>query len=159
MIFGVINSVVLGCALLAFSAPCALSFQIVFKKPVLTVIAVFSAGYWLLSCLITSLFWIIFPVLQSRMSISVVMGTFLQEVSRWCLLTSYRWLSRLVDKEKAASSSSLPLDDLACSIASGVGFGFMHILVVYGSLLGSSISRATLFVDTCPSLPLIFVSG
>jgi hypothetical protein len=152
-------SVAIGCALLGFSPPIIMTSQIVFKRPVLTVIAVIAAAFWLLSCLATALVWIVVPVFKGKVYLSLIVGTLFQEVTRALLMRSYGWLAEIVNREKSKSVSSLHLNQAASAIAAGVGFGCMHILVVYGSLLGASISRATLFVDTCPSLPLILVSG
>jgi len=54
----------------------------------------------------------------------------------------------------------LELNDWACGIASGVGFGGMHATMLYGTLLSSEASSmGTLYQDSCPSIPSVTVSA
>ena len=56
----------------------------------------------------------------------------------------------------------LELNDWACGIAAGVGFGGMHSLMLYGTLLASQIydnSKGTLYQDSCSVLPSLVNSA
>lgn len=48
----------------------------------------------------------------------------------------------------------LELNDVSCSIAAGVGFGAMHIVLLYGTLLASENGRnGTLYQPSCAIMP------
>ena len=55
----------------------------------------------------------------------------------------------------------LELNDAACGIASGVGFGGMHAVMLYGTLLASEMSNdiGVLYQESCPALPSLAVSA
>lgn len=54
----------------------------------------------------------------------------------------------------------LELNDWACGIAAGVGFGLMHVMMLYGTLLASEAkSMGTLYQDSCTSLPSLVNSA
>jgi hypothetical protein len=46
------------------------------------------------------------------------------------------------------------------SLASGVGFALMRALMMYGTVLASSVQgQGAAFTDTCPLIPLVYASG
>jgi hypothetical protein len=54
----------------------------------------------------------------------------------------------------------LELNDVSCGLASGVGFGFMHTVMLYGTLLASENNRiGTLYQESCTAMPSIFNSA
>mmetsp|Transcript_26139 Transcript_26139/g.43587 ORF Transcript_26139/g.43587 Transcript_26139/m.43587 type:complete len:319 (-) Transcript_26139:251-1207(-) len=54
----------------------------------------------------------------------------------------------------------LELNDWACGLAAGVGFGGMHAVLLYGTLLATeSRNLGTLYQDACPSMPGLFLSA
>jgi hypothetical protein len=55
----------------------------------------------------------------------------------------------------------LQLNDGACGVAAGVGFGGMHAILLYGTLLASEMSTnvGVLYQDSCPAIPSLAVSA
>mmetsp|Transcript_4980 Transcript_4980/g.12390 ORF Transcript_4980/g.12390 Transcript_4980/m.12390 type:complete len:329 (+) Transcript_4980:94-1080(+) len=55
----------------------------------------------------------------------------------------------------------LELNDAACGIAAGVGFGGMHAVLLYGTLLASEMTNniGVLYQDSCPAMPSLAVSA
>jgi len=51
------------------------------------------------------------------------------------------------------------MNDVTSSLAAGIGFGTMHSLMLYGALLAASNGNGDIFVDSCPSVPLILVAS
>jgi ABC-type multidrug transport system fused ATPase/permease subunit len=60
-----------------------------------------------------------------------------------------------------AAKLRLELNDAACGIAAGVGFGGMHAILLYGTLLASEMSNniGVLYQESCPSIPSLTVSA
>lgn len=60
-----------------------------------------------------------------------------------------------------AARLRLQLNDASCGVAAGVGFGGMHAILLYGTLLASEISHGggVLYQSSCPSVPSLAVSG
>ena len=55
----------------------------------------------------------------------------------------------------------LELNDAACGIAAGVGFGGMHTIMLYGTLLASEMTKnvGVLYQESCPGMPSLVVSA
>ncbi|KAL7576423.1 hypothetical protein ACA910_018227 [Epithemia clementina (nom. ined.)] len=55
----------------------------------------------------------------------------------------------------------LELNDAACGLAAGVGFGGMHAVLMYGTLLASEMTNnvGVLYQDSCPGMPSLAVSA
>ena len=60
----------------------------------------------------------------------------------------------------AAAKLRLQLNDASCGVAAGVGFGGMHAIMLFGSLLASeSGNHGVLYQDSCPMVPSLFQSA
>ena len=51
------------------------------------------------------------------------------------------------------------LHDSTSAIAAALGFGTMHSVVMYGSMLAGSGGPATMYAESCSTVPLVVVSG
>lgn len=59
-----------------------------------------------------------------------------------------------------AAKLKLELNDVACGLAAGTGFGGMHAILMYGTLLASeSADLGVLYQPSCPYLPALIVSA
>lgn len=88
-----------------------------------------------------------------------------QKQSNWSEKVTYR----LYENEKDQTISNyltdlgnidpvvqlkLELNDMTCALASGIGFGGMHAIILYGTLLVSQVrERGTLFQPSCKRVP------
>jgi len=60
----------------------------------------------------------------------------------------------------AAAKLRLQLNDASCGVAAGIGFGGMHAIMLYGSLLASEAGNAgVLYQDSCPMIPSLAQSA
>lgn len=72
---------------------------------------------------------------------------------------------RLAASRKAswteAAKLRLQLNDAACGIAAGVGFGGMHAVMLYGTLWASETiqNEGVLYQESCPTIPSLAVSA
>jgi hypothetical protein len=66
-----------------------------------------------------------------------------------------------VDAWTEACKLRLELNDGACGIAAGVGFGGMHTILLYGTLLASETTNnvGVLYQDSCPGMPSLVLSA
>lgn len=68
-------------------------------------------------------------------------------------------------REKSSWTESaklkLQLNDASCGIAAGVGYGGMHAIMLYGTLLASEMSHGggILYQSSCPQIPSLVVSA
>mmetsp|Transcript_23509 Transcript_23509/g.55711 ORF Transcript_23509/g.55711 Transcript_23509/m.55711 type:complete len:357 (+) Transcript_23509:117-1187(+) len=59
-----------------------------------------------------------------------------------------------------AAKRNLALNDAACGLAAGTGFGGLHALLMFGSLLASeSADAGVLYQPSCPMVPSLVVSA
>lgn len=59
-----------------------------------------------------------------------------------------------------AAKLSLQLNDASCGVAAGVGFGGMHAIMLYGTLLASEAGNVgVLYQDSCPGIPSLVQSA
>ena len=58
------------------------------------------------------------------------------------------------------AKNKLSLNDAACGLAAGVGFGGLHAILLFGSLLASeTFDAGVLFQPSCPAIPSLVVSS
>lgn len=189
-----------GCALVAFCPSLTLFFLLVNRKTHLTIIAIISAFFHLLSVLISSIFYLPLRLLnrdnaKNKLDWLYIMLTSiaLQTVCRYFLVKLYRIVEafllsvlekgredqdhpnsserrtyRFYENKKIHINNSstglnnidpvvqlkLELNDVTCALASGIGFGGMHAVILYGTLLVSQVhEKGTLFQPSCERFP------
>lgn len=148
-----------GCLLTAFGPLVSLFFVVVSCRAQLVILAIAAAFAWLVSILVSSLFWIIIPPLKESISATVPLSVLIQELFRYGLFRAYVSGENAI-KQVTTSDAQLPLNDFTSSLAAGVGFSLMQVTMMYGSVLASSLGgKGAVFTDACSDLPLIFVSG
>eukprot|EP00934_Nitzschia_sp_Nitz4_P008572 Nitzschia sp. Nitz4//scaffold15_size197535//182193//183245//NITZ4_001610-RA/size197535-processed-gene-0.35-mRNA-1//1//CDS//3329537811//8562//frame0 len=65
-----------------------------------------------------------------------------------------------ISADLESAKLKLALNDSASSLAAGTGFGGMHAIMLFGSLLASETADfGVLYQPSCPYLPSLFVSG
>lgn len=149
-----------GCTLVAFSPSIAFTIIILARRAELLVIAITAAVMWLFAILIVSLMWSIMS--GTTWLWFTLVATATQELVRLMLVRVYRRMETVIRKALDRSDPrkvDFKLNDETSSLAAGVGFGTMHAVVMYGSVLASSGGPATLYSDSCTLVPLVVVSG
>ncbi|CAN0388695.1 unnamed protein product [Ectocarpus fasciculatus] len=150
------STLVLGCALLAFNPAFVLSYEVA-KQPPMAIVALAGAFSYLLSILVTSMFWAMMKTAEGEGKFVGVLffSSILQNAFRVLFIRAYRKTEYLIKDSSEVSDEVLPLTDKTSSVAGGLGFGFMHALVVCGSTLASGDGEGHYFSDSCPYVPLV----
>jgi Aph-1 protein len=168
-----------GSAFLAFGPVASILFLIVYKKAQLVIVVTTSAFAFLLSALGASLVWFIFDAAGVNHPIIVLLpGVIFQGIMRCGFVALYHKVEKVIEgsiarheqhqiqrgeTEEAMAEAArlrLELNDWACGLAAGVGFGGMHAVLLYGTLLASeSGNLGTLIQDSCPSMPGLILSA
>ena len=177
----------LGCALLAFSPTLSLLLLFAYSKAQLVIIVTTASFAQLLSCLLAALLHLPFKGLSlGAQSIFVIIPTSIiaQAFCRCGFVYLYHKVEGVIEKSisqhelqsnnaqsKSQSNSEtnqvseisqlrLELNDASVGIAAGVGFGFFHTIMLYGTLLASENSRmGTLYQESCTFMPSVFNSA
>lgn len=146
---------VFSCALLAFSPAVAMSAEVT-KKPHLAIITLVGAFSYLLCVLISSIFWAMIKTSEGEGKYGGILfiSCVLHNVCRALFVRAYRKTEYLIKDSSEFSNELLPLTDKSASLAGGLGIGFMHALVVCGSMLASSGGDGQYFSDACPYIPV-----
>jgi anterior pharynx defective protein 1 len=173
----------LSCALLAFSPSLTLLLLFTYSKAQLVIVVTTSAFFQLLSCLLSSLIHLPFRFMDTN-AVYIIIPTSVasQALFRCAFVKIYHKVERVIEKsiqrhesenrDETRNSSDqteeasevnllrLELNDVSCGLASGVGFGFMHTVMLYGTLLASENNRiGTLYQESCTVMPSIFNSA
>mmetsp|Transcript_499 Transcript_499/g.1099 ORF Transcript_499/g.1099 Transcript_499/m.1099 type:complete len:358 (-) Transcript_499:311-1384(-) len=180
------HALVLGSAAIGFAPFLCFFFQIVFPKPQLLIVSISAAFFYLLAASTASVCWYVLdPVigLDSAWS-AIIPGIFFQFIFRCLFVTVYHKVESVIeasiekleedrrqnsggsrsdeDQEASvqASKNRLTLNDAACGLAAGVGFGGLHAILLFGSLLASETSDAgIMYQPSCPKVPSLTVSS
>lgn len=182
-------ALVCGSAFLAFGPLASLLFGIVYQKAQLVIVVTTSAFAFLISALGASIIWSIFHAIGVNHPVIILIpGVIFQFVMRCGFVALYHKVEKVIqssiehheamqqrqpnananngsnngNNDEATDSTllRLELNDWACGLASGVGFGGMHAVLLYGTLLASeSGNLGTLYQDSCPSMPGLLLSA
>jgi len=177
------QALVWGSAAIGFAPFICFFFQIIFPKPQLLIISITAAFFYLLSASAASLCWYILDPtigLSSPWS-AIIPGVFFQFIFRCLFVTIYHKVENVVeasiekseedrrdnsnddevnDDSVQRSKNRLSLNDAACGLAAGVGFGGMHAVLLFGSLLASeTFDVGILYQPSCPNVPALTVSS
>jgi hypothetical protein len=179
------QALIWGSAAIGFAPFLCFFFQIVFPKSQLLIVSTTSAFFFLLAALFASLFWYILDPaigLENAWS-ALIPGIFFQFIFRCAFVALYHKVEQVIEvsfekteeeQQQAVSSgddhnehtdlqvakNKLALNDAACGLAAGTGFGGMHAILLFGSLLASETSDAgVLYQPSCPKVPSLLVSG
>lgn len=174
----------LGSALVAFGPTLALFFLVIYEKAQLVIIVTTSAFFFLVSALGASIVWWLFAAVGLDGVVAILLpGVLSQFLFRCSFVALYHKVEKVIrlsieqedarghsgtmdDLEEydenwtAAAKLRLQLNDASCGIAAGVGFGGMHAIMLYGTLLASESGNVgVLYQDSCPSVPSLAQSA
>lgn len=138
--------IVLGSMLIAFGGPFVLFFCHIYSEPQLLSLFLLGSLSSLLGFILTAVMW---KIVNDEIDIIFIslLGSFLQEVCRFIMIRfiyrkierTYNHCSKLNGKERA---ETFHLYDSTSSLATGVGYGFMKTLLMYGNLLSKHLNSA-----------------
>lgn len=111
-----------GCALAAFGPALSMFIVTIMSDPVRVIILIASSFFWLLSLLLSSIIWFIFPVKQ-QIWFGVLLSVLVQELLRYSLYLLLRKAERGLKRFVVPSLVSNNKHTL--SYVSGLGFGIM----------------------------------
>jgi len=178
------KALVFGSAAIGFAPFICFFFQIVFPKPQLLIVSITAAFFYLLAASAASVCWyIVDPVIGlGGPWAAIVPGVFFQFIFRALFAHSYFKVETVIEASIAkseedredgdenegedsgagiqAAKNRLALNDVACGLAAGVGFGGMHAILLFGSLLASeTFDSGVLYQPSCPKVPSLTVSS
>jgi Aph-1 protein len=167
-----------GSAFLAFGPIASLIFLIVYQKSQLVIVVTTSAFAFLISALGASLVWFIFHAMNlNHPLIILIPGIVSQGIMRCAFVWMYHRVEKVIQISIArheqqthgnegdeliteSAKLRLELNDWACGLAAGAGFGGMHVVLLYGTLLASETGNlGTLVQDSCPRIPGLLQSA
>lgn len=171
-----------GSAFVGFAPLMCFFFQIVYPKSQLIIIFVTAAFFYLLSILFASVFWYVLDPLLGLDSAwtALIPGVLSQFFARCAFVALYHRVESVIEvsierseQEQQARNNRNPppvdistaklrleLNDVASGVAAGTGFGGMHALLMFGSLLASETADfGVLYQPSCPYLPSLIVSA
>lgn len=162
-----------GCAFVAFGPVVALLFGIAWHKAQLIIVVTTSAFAYLLAAFCAALFWFILDAIGIGNHVIPILfpGVLMQFIWRCLFVVMYHKVEKVIEisiarheeREEEFHESAklrLELNDWACGIAAGTGFGGMHAVMLYGTLLASEAGNlGTLYQDSCPEMPSLALSA
>lgn len=176
-----------GSAFLAFGPILACLFLIVYQKSQLVIVVTTSAFAYLLSALVAALLWWVFDLAGISHPVIVLLPGVISQFSMRCgFVALYHKVEEVIERsierhqneqrQNETTSQGQPADptnewtesarlrlelnDWACGIASGVGFGGMHAVLLYGTLLASEVGNVgTLYQLSCLGIPGLMLSA
>jgi hypothetical protein len=175
------TALVWGAALVGFAPLLCFFFQITFPKSQLIIVFVTSAFFFLLACLAASICWYMLDPLIGLGGAwsALIPGIFFQFMFRCAFVALYQKVEAVIElsfekseeeQEEGENNSQatdldtaklkLELNDIASGLAAGTGFGGMHSILLFGSLLASESSDlGVLYQPSCPYVPSLVTSA
>jgi anterior pharynx defective protein 1 len=144
-----------GSLLITFSPALALFILIITRSSQLVILSLGSAFFWLISILLTSIFWYIIPPLKTTYAFIIPFSVLFQEVFRWLFWLIY---DKAYNRGALANDPSKPSNFLA-SLAIGWGIGTASALILFASVVWHGSGPGFLPAPACPSLSLFYLSA
>jgi len=171
-----------GSALVGFAPLICFFFQITYPKSQLIIVFVVAAFFYLMSLLSASLVWYVLDPLLGLDSAwtALVPGVLSQFVARCAFVALYHRVESVIEvsiergeqeqltggghnaEETDISTAKLRLElnDVASGVAAATGFGGLHAVLMFGSLLASETANfGVLYQPSCPYVPSVVVSA
>jgi len=156
-----------GSLFVTFGPALALFLVVISRSNQLIIISIGGSFFWLLSILLASIWWYIIPPLREAYWFVIPFSVFFQELGRYVFYRLYTWAffrhqeqhrERVAANPRLQSLSAKP-DNIAASVAVGVGSGVTYALVMYTSVLWEAMGPGSLFSPACPGTSLFIISA
>mmetsp|Transcript_44410 Transcript_44410/g.67983 ORF Transcript_44410/g.67983 Transcript_44410/m.67983 type:complete len:341 (-) Transcript_44410:38-1060(-) len=168
-----------GAALVGFAPLLCFFFQITYQKSQLIIVFITAAFFYLLASLSAAIFWYILdPIIGLENAWSAILpGIAFQFIFRCAFVALYHKVEAVIEysierteedqregdaepTDMTTAKLKLELNDVASGVAAGTGFGGMHAILMFGSLLAyESSDLGILYQPSCPYLPSLLVSA
>uniref|UniRef100_A0A7S3ZIR3 Uncharacterized protein n=2 Tax=Lotharella globosa TaxID=91324 RepID=A0A7S3ZIR3_9EUKA len=140
----------IGHLIVAFG-PAIACLLLISHQPQAIILALSSSFFFLMGQVCASIVWISLVPLRSITPFQLVVRVIVLELTRYVYYRLYE-AAELSFTVMTPSVSIYPLQDISSSIVSGMGFGLMHTVTLYGILLSYSTGDATLFSPRCEQM-------
>lgn len=136
--------------LLAYGPAISLFYLVISKKAQLVIVSIAAAFFWFLSSLTFALIWFILPI-KSTLGLFIPFAVAIEELFRYLFFRAY---ARAENQFSLTASNGVvfPMTDLTSSFSSGYGWGVISTLLLYSSVIATSIGPGTLYSDSCPNI-------
>jgi len=157
-----------GSLFVTFGPALALFLLVISRNNQLIILTIGGSFFWLLSVLVASIWWYIIPPLRQAYWFVIPFSVFFQELGRYIFYRLYAWaFYRQLDsrhREQITAnprlqSLSVKPNNVAASVAAGVGSGVTYALVMYISVLWESTGPGSAFSPACPGTSLFIISA
>jgi hypothetical protein len=162
-----------GSAFVAFGPFASLLFGIAWHKAQLIIVVTTSAFAYLLAAFLSSLIYLMLNAIGIGNSVVSILlpGVVFSFISKCYFVKLYHKVEKVISVSIArheerqeefheSAKLRLELNDWACGIAAGTGFGGMHAVMLYGTLLASEAGNVgTLYQQSCPAIPSLALSA
>ena len=129
------------------------------QRPQLTILAVASSFFWLLSLLLSSMICSIPSVLEITWLVAVL-SVLIQEAGRYYSVKLYFHSFEKMKAKFIGTRDILPLNDLSAAISGGVGTGAMYTLIMYGQVSSYTlVEPGTVYTEMCPAMSLYLTTA
>lgn len=131
-----------GCTFLAFGPPLAMFIFTIAHDPIRIIILIAAAFVWLLSLLISSIFWFAIVPLREYLSFGLVFSIFFQEAFRYVIYIVLRKTERGL--QEVTQNSRVTENKHILAYVSGLGFGIISGAFALVNVLADSVGPATM---------------
>lgn len=131
-----------GCAFLAFGPPLAMFIFTIAHDPIRIIILIAAAFFWLLSLLISSLFWFAVVPLREYLAFGLVFSIAFQEIFRYVIYKILRKTERGL--QEVADNARVTENKHILAYVSGLGFGIISGIFALVNVLADSVGPATM---------------
>ena len=153
-----------GCFLIAYTIPILGVYHLVSIRSELVILSISAAFVWLLSIMLSSGIWAAFSTGGDALYIALgaFVGVVCQELGRYFFYRLYSIAETEVTKLQEKSDGSIfihPFRLGSSSLASGIGFGAMNAIVMYGPILASAGGSETYYISSCSSMNIYVLNA
>ena len=153
-----------GCFLIAYTIPIVGVYHLVSIRSELVILSISAAFVWLLSIMLSSGIWAAFSTGGDALYISLgaFVGVVCQELGRYFFYRVYSIAEAEVIKLREKSDGSIfihPFRLGSSALASGIGFGAMNTIVMYGPILAASGGNETYYISSCSSVNIYVLNA
>jgi gamma-secretase subunit APH-1 len=152
-----------GCFLIAYTVPLVGVYHIVSIRSELVILSISAAFFWLLCIMMSSGLWAAFSIGDDvYIPLGAFVGVVCQELGRYCFYRLYSMAEVKVKKLREKSDGGIfihPFRLGSSAIASGIGFGAMNAVVMFGPILASSGGNKTYYISSCSNLNIYVLTA